>query len=182
MNPVSGGGGWGAKQGLLSLDPETQLSTSDQTDLDSFKTSFFEGPNSHGSPANTNRITTITSMLNPNPTSGTLLPPGSLIQFFIEAAYPTPSQSLADWSRDWDPAESPETVTAAFGTPGAAVDALPADAAAVRAQPSLFGAVSGTGVFLSRSGLRGLPDIRAKVDCPRAYLVARTDPGRVARV
>ncbi|KAK3341533.1 hypothetical protein B0T25DRAFT_344977 [Lasiosphaeria hispida] len=37
---LSGGGGWGPKQGLLSLDPQTRYSTPDQEDVESFIRSF----------------------------------------------------------------------------------------------------------------------------------------------
>ncbi|KAI1762094.1 hypothetical protein GGR53DRAFT_442319 [Hypoxylon sp. FL1150] len=39
---LSGGGGWGAKQGLLSLDPETNYSSSDQDDVEMFIKAFQE--------------------------------------------------------------------------------------------------------------------------------------------
>lgn len=40
---LSGGGGWGAKQGLLSLDPEAKMSTTDEEDVESFERDFMAG-------------------------------------------------------------------------------------------------------------------------------------------
>ncbi|KAK3300951.1 uncharacterized protein B0H64DRAFT_314636 [Chaetomium fimeti] len=158
---LSGGGGWGAKQGLLSLDPQTRPGTDDQRDLDSFQASFLGGPGGGGGGSDA-----------APPGSGnadSIVSPGSHVQFFVEAAYPTREQSLADWARRWDPVETRESVTAAFGTPGAVIGASPVDA--VGSCPGLFGAVSSGGVFLStRKG-----KVAAKVDAPRSYLVARCD-------
>ncbi|KAK7951124.1 uncharacterized protein PG986_006852 [Apiospora aurea] len=43
---LSGGGGWGAKQGLLSLDPETTYAAPEQDDMDVFIKAFEERNNS----------------------------------------------------------------------------------------------------------------------------------------
>jgi hypothetical protein len=40
---LSGGGGWGAKQGLLSLDPEAKFETTDDEDVESFERDFLAG-------------------------------------------------------------------------------------------------------------------------------------------
>ncbi|OIW34851.1 hypothetical protein CONLIGDRAFT_710124 [Coniochaeta ligniaria NRRL 30616] len=42
---LSGGGGWGAKQGLLSLDPEARFETTDEEDVESFERDFLAGQN-----------------------------------------------------------------------------------------------------------------------------------------
>ncbi|KAH8905449.1 hypothetical protein BR93DRAFT_960482 [Coniochaeta sp. PMI_546] len=42
---LSGGGGWGAKQGLLSLDPEAKFETTDDEDVESFERDFLAGQN-----------------------------------------------------------------------------------------------------------------------------------------
>lgn len=39
---VSGGGGWGAKQGLLSLDPDIMYAQSEQKDVGAFVKTFLE--------------------------------------------------------------------------------------------------------------------------------------------
>ncbi|KAI2619950.1 hypothetical protein GGR54DRAFT_647591 [Hypoxylon sp. NC1633] len=61
---LSGGGGWGAKQGLLSLDPETKYSLPDQDDVEMFIKAFQERDS-------------------PNPSEG-LVTPGSYLMFCIE--------------------------------------------------------------------------------------------------
>ncbi|KAK4447523.1 hypothetical protein QBC34DRAFT_409639 [Podospora aff. communis PSN243] len=58
---LSGGGGWGLKQGLLSLDPQTKYSTADNEDVESFMRSF-QGEDSG---------------------SATVMP-GSYVQYFVE--------------------------------------------------------------------------------------------------
>ncbi|KAI0847585.1 hypothetical protein F5Y00DRAFT_241213 [Daldinia vernicosa] len=61
---LSGGGGWGLKQGLLSLDPETNYSLPDQDDVEMFIRAFHERNN-------------------PNSSEG-LVTPGSYLMFCIE--------------------------------------------------------------------------------------------------
>ncbi|KAI0840686.1 hypothetical protein F5Y06DRAFT_228355 [Hypoxylon sp. FL0890] len=61
---LSGGGGWGLKQGLLSLDPETNYSPPDQDDVEMFIKAFQERNS-------------------PNPSEG-LVTPGSYLMFCIE--------------------------------------------------------------------------------------------------
>ncbi|KAI0109936.1 hypothetical protein F4814DRAFT_450898 [Daldinia grandis] len=61
---LSGGGGWGLKQGLLSLDPETSYSLPDQDDVEMFIRAFHERNS-------------------PNPSEG-LVTPGSYLMFCIE--------------------------------------------------------------------------------------------------
>src|SRR3569833_2508824 len=58
---VSGGGGWGSKQGLLSLDPQTQYSNHGDGDMESFVSSFYG-----------------------EETAQSIVTPGSYIQFIVE--------------------------------------------------------------------------------------------------
>ncbi|KAK0746148.1 hypothetical protein B0T18DRAFT_488772 [Schizothecium vesticola] len=58
---LSGGGGWGAKQGLLSLDPQTRYAAAGEEDVESFIRSF------HGEEA-----------------GGGVVAPGSWVQFMVE--------------------------------------------------------------------------------------------------
>ncbi|AEO53984.1 hypothetical protein MYCTH_2295979 [Thermothelomyces thermophilus ATCC 42464] len=132
---VSGGGGWGAKQGLLSLDPQTEPLTDEDQDLqsfiDSFSRKYDDGSVDGGSGSG----------------SG-IAPPGWYVQFFVEAAYPEPQQYLIPEPRGYDPEERPRSVTTVFGTPGAVIGASPLDI--VRSYPNLFGGVSSEGVYLVR--------------------------------
>ncbi|KAH7031582.1 uncharacterized protein B0I36DRAFT_324226 [Microdochium trichocladiopsis] len=61
---LSGGGGWGAKQGLLSLDPETSYAQPEQNDIDAFVKAFEERNSAE-------------------PSSG-LVSPGSYVLFCVE--------------------------------------------------------------------------------------------------
>jgi len=61
---LSGGGGWGAKQGLLSLDPETTYAQPEQNDIDAFVKAFEERNSAE-------------------PSSG-LVSPGSYVLFCVE--------------------------------------------------------------------------------------------------
>lgn len=64
---VSGGGGWGLKQGLLSLDPETSYAQPEQDDIDMFIKAFQERNSS-------------------NPSDG-IVTPGSYVLFCIEPCF-----------------------------------------------------------------------------------------------
>lgn len=61
FNTVSGGGGWGLKQGLLSLDPQTRHASDADQDIDSF-ISAFKGEEAPGG----------------------VVSPGAYIQFYVE--------------------------------------------------------------------------------------------------
>ncbi|KAK4205331.1 hypothetical protein QBC40DRAFT_271526 [Triangularia verruculosa] len=85
---LSGGGGWGLKQGLLSLDPNTRYAREEHEDMESFIRSF------KGEDA-----------------TGGIVTPGSYVQFFTEAIPPTETtRPKLPW-----PSDSP---TFAIGTPG----------------------------------------------------------------
>ncbi|KAK4043643.1 hypothetical protein C8A01DRAFT_43401 [Parachaetomium inaequale] len=149
---LSGGGGWGPKQGLLSLDPQTEFAPDENQDLQSFMDSF------HGKNA------------------GGIASPGSYVQFFVEAAYSMSEGWSVPLPRRWDPVETSATPTTVFGTPGAVIGASPLDA--VRSYPSLFGAVSSAGVYLSREKAAKDGEGRewvaaSKMDTPRSYLISQ---------
>ncbi|KAL2154347.1 hypothetical protein VTH82DRAFT_3023 [Thermothelomyces myriococcoides] len=129
---LSGGGGWGPKQGLLSLDPKTDPLADDDQNLQDFIDSFsreYDG-----------------SVDGANGDNSSIAPPGWYVQFFVEAAYPGPEQYLNSEPRNLDPEERPRSVTTVFGTPGAVVGASPLEV--VRSYPGLFGGVSSEGVYL----------------------------------
>jgi hypothetical protein len=153
LKTVSGGGGWGAKKGLLSLDPQTELAPDENQDLQNFMDSF------HGK------------------TTGGIASPGSWVQFFVEAAYPPPEGWSIPQPRLWDPVETSATPTTVFGTPGAVVGPSLIDT--IQSYPSLFGAISSTGVYLSKQkaakeGVEGREWVAAsKLDSPRSYLISQ---------
>ncbi|KAK4244800.1 hypothetical protein C7999DRAFT_16975, partial [Corynascus novoguineensis] len=124
---LSGGGGWGAKQGLLSLDSQTAPVTDEDKDLQSFIDSFRGGPAGGG--------------------GGGIIPAGSYVQFFVEGAYPRPEQYMRPQHRRFDPEDRPRSLTTVFGTRGAVIGASPLEA--VRPFHGLFGAISSEGVFVT---------------------------------
>ncbi|KAK1754936.1 hypothetical protein QBC47DRAFT_382218 [Echria macrotheca] len=71
---LSGGGGWGLKQGLLSLDPQTKYATADQDDIESFIRSF------HGEDGDGTAVIT----------------PGSFVQFMVEPVGVAPTETQDD--------------------------------------------------------------------------------------
>ncbi|KAK4145486.1 uncharacterized protein C8A04DRAFT_10576 [Dichotomopilus funicola] len=77
---LSGGGGWGDKQGLLSLDPNTSLSQTDDQSFESFIASFHSNTSttSSSTPQNNNYA----------------LPPGSTVQFLTPAHFPIHTNPL----------------------------------------------------------------------------------------
>jgi hypothetical protein len=92
---VSGGGGWGLKQGLLSLDPQTTLASDEHQDMQSFIDSFKK----EASPEQEE----------------------TFVQFFVEAMSPPTAeeQQTAAPSRHW---KRPAIM---IGTPGSAVGPSP---------------------------------------------------------
>lgn len=147
---VSGGGGWGAKQGLLSLDPQTSLTTGDQDDLESFIRSFEDGHH------HSNR--------------GGIVGPGSYVQFFVEPASLPPEQGGdTRFAPEWYTGSCPTLVV---GTSGAS-PGIHQDDDLVVAWPALFGAVSSQGIYLSPDGPPGVSEtVDSKLDAPRAYVIS----------
>ncbi|KAI1133681.1 hypothetical protein F5Y10DRAFT_228336 [Nemania abortiva] len=153
---LSGGGGWGLKQGLLSLDPETRFPLPGQDDdMEMFIRSFTERNSAE-------------------PTSG-LAAPGSSLLFCVEPQMTkvealsshlrVPKETLAfgvSRSLDYKPTRSPH--------------AKPVDII-----DGHFGISSATGLFLrtstgfmgadNKNGMRGAPQgpFTTKVDVPGAY-------------
>lgn len=143
---MSGGGGWGAKQGLLSLDPQTTLDNAEHDDLESFMDSFSG--------------------------KGGIVFPGSYVQFFMEAANPTRREYSQHIKRRWDPSDNAASPTVVLGTPGAALSAPPSISGV---WPSLFGAVSSEGMFLKSAQVQeadGGIMLTTKIDAPRSYVAA----------
>ncbi|KAK3941577.1 hypothetical protein QBC46DRAFT_458267 [Diplogelasinospora grovesii] len=117
---LSGGGGWGLKQGLLSLDPQTRYSNPDQEDVESFIRSFKGEDDSPGS----------------------IVTPGSYVQFLVE---PIPSKQVQQ--EETSGSEKSEN-TLVIGTQNAAA-AEPAKADGTQVILDQFGAVSAQGIYIS---------------------------------
>ncbi|EHA58407.1 hypothetical protein MGG_16531 [Pyricularia oryzae 70-15] len=141
---LSGGGGWGAKRGLLSLDPQTTYSSSGSEDLETFMAAF-----------------------GGETTPNSVVSPGSYIQFLVEPLQPSPSpetQRLPSLLLGTTPSS-----TAEMGEGGHASDKQP-----LSLVEGHFGALSSSGIYLnlaSSSSGGGHPGhILTKVDAPNSYL------------
>jgi hypothetical protein len=150
---VSGGGGWGAKQGLLSLDPETSYSAPEQDDIDDFIRAFQERGNE-------------------DQLDG-LVKPGSYILFCVEVVQTgndiladsllTPGYVLGVADRNEEDMLSPD-----------------GNIDLVEVIPNHFGVMSATGLYraLTSSGLINPEEhhgtmpvsIKTKIDVPKAAL------------
>ncbi|KAL1842380.1 hypothetical protein VTJ49DRAFT_5445 [Mycothermus thermophilus] len=197
---LSGGGGWGSKRGLLSLDPETRLaSKADDADdaehdslssfLASLKGEASEDPKSNSSNTNTNGIAS----------------PGMYVQFLVEPPSP-PSQPIQAIS-EIQPESSAlnklrgglltvlGTIPANFddelGGTAAATAAVAAAApeqptkglshTPIATTPNVFGAVSSAGVYLS--GVIGEYTKKkrifaTKLDAPGLRVISSVPPWR----
>ncbi|KAK3383795.1 hypothetical protein B0T24DRAFT_543599 [Lasiosphaeria ovina] len=147
---LSGGGGWGLKQGLLSLDPQTRHATPDQEDIENFIRSF------HG-----------------DESGGAIVTPGSFVQFLVEPAGSPPAGEVGQGSQ----AESNDTgpLEIVVGTQDQVADSL-AGPDHIEVGVNLFGAISSEGVYvISQPGAgqgSGRPAITTKIDASNSYVVS----------
>lgn len=144
---MSGGGEWGAKASLLSLDPQTSYGVeSEEDELERFMRSF-KGEDS---------------------ADGAIIRPGEYVRFFVEG------DSVAEpLDAPQDPASVP---VATFGVgefskedhvPQPVQDASQAQHDLVRALPNHFGAFSAEGLYLHVQGGRSDDQMNAtKVNAP----------------
>ncbi|KAI1503671.1 hypothetical protein F5X99DRAFT_374125 [Biscogniauxia marginata] len=154
---LSGGGGWGLKQGLLSLDPETHYSLPGQDDdVEMFIKSFQERNNANS--------------------SGGLATPGSYLMFCIEPQW-TDKDVVSSQA-----AGPTQTLSLGVAPHSDLAPNYDANTGEVDVVEGYFGATSATGLFLRN--VPELPDINTKdepakswqsfttkVDVPRACFV-----------
>jgi hypothetical protein len=138
---VSGGGGWGLKQGLLSLDPQTKYATEEAEDVESFIRSF-----------------------NGEEKGGATVAPGSWVQFMVEPVGNKPEGM--DMS-----GEVGEAGCFIIGTPGGVSDGR--DAAGVRVQRGVFGAVSAEGIYVASEKDSEGQCVTTKLDSAGAFVLSR---------
>ncbi|KAH8890982.1 hypothetical protein GQ53DRAFT_165471 [Thozetella sp. PMI_491] len=144
---LSGGGGWGAKQGLLSLDPQTRYTSPDQEDVESFIRSF-RGDTSDD--------------------DGSIIRPGSSIQFYVE-----PPRNLSKGEPGSVAEVSSSTLSLYVGTQDEAETPFGSEENpdAVSVTVNLFGAISSQGIYLA-SAANGTgrssdaPTVGTKIDAP----------------
>ncbi|KAK7969914.1 hypothetical protein PG988_008987 [Apiospora saccharicola] len=144
---LSGGGGWGAKQGLLSLDPETTYAAPEQDDIDMFIKAF-EERNSASEPSSKGIVT-----------------PGLYIMFCAEPQHVINDDN--DSFSSVDPAGSRLTLAVAprnedlpqgFEGAGAKNEKTEVDVVS-----GYFGAASSTGLYLNNDPLLSFT---TKIDAP----------------
>ncbi|KAL8381731.1 hypothetical protein RB595_005824 [Gaeumannomyces hyphopodioides] len=147
---LSGGGGWGAKRGLLSLDPETTYSSSGAQDLESFIASF-----------------------GGEVTADSVVTPGSYIQFLVE---PMPLSSTG--SANEAAQNLPPLVLGTTPAQIAGDEKTEHASSSTQLVAGHFGALSSSGIFLSLESGAGSeaargsrpPTTLTKVDVPNAYV------------
>lgn len=145
---LSGGGGWGAKQGLLSLDPETRFTAAgaegEEEDVESFIRSFY-GEESGGG----------------------VVAPGGWVQFMVEEEEvgqelgrggPRPAVMLG----------THVAVDESDGSAAAAADG----GVEVEVLEDVFGAASLKGIYVATEGEGGDGEIVTKIDAARSYVGA----------
>jgi hypothetical protein len=170
---VSGGGGWGVKQGLLSLDPERSPSTSTGGRYD------FDDPDA----GETSQVEAL----------GNIAEPGSMIQFFI---YPHVGQEKATEGTvqgicgdvDEESAGHENICSTTFGCVPSSIDDIPLEFSTVSGSgdemkivnihvaQGHFGAQSESGIFIKSTGAH--PDsnspldafINSKIDVPYSFI------------
>ncbi|KAK8055252.1 hypothetical protein PG993_000479, partial [Apiospora rasikravindrae] len=149
---LSGGGGWGAKQGLLSLDPETTYAAPEQDDIDVFIKAFEERNNLASQSSSSDGIVT----------------PGSYIMFCAE-----PDRSGDIPSSSVDPASDLVSSRLTLTVAPKDEDLLPSSQGGVNVTegktevnvvPGHFGAASSTGLYLKSP--RPHDNWTTKIDAP----------------
>jgi hypothetical protein len=147
LNSVSGGGGWGKKQGLLSLDPETSYTSETSQGMEDFIESFqnqYSGASQHG-----------------------VVSPGSYLQFFIAPSTAVQAGELA-------PRELFEGLAIGTADSQDEFDVPNQDGmtnGSWTLVPGHFGGVSSHGIFISGHGPRG--PLQSKIDTPGSYLYGK---------
>lgn len=142
---LSGGGGWGAKQGLLSLDPETRFTAAGaeggEEDVESFIRSF------HGEES-----------------GGGVVAPGGWVQFMVEEEV-----EVGHAVGDPRPAVMLGTHVAVEEPDGSSADG---GAAEVEVLEDVFGAASSKGFYIATEGEGGDGEVVTKIDAARSYVGA----------
>lgn len=146
---VSGGGGWGVKQGLLSLDPQTTYNTSQEPRYD------------HSSQDQTIEEQQTSAL-------GSIAKPGSYIQFFL-------AKGLSDTSRVEAYDARKLRYTTILGAVPSTMDDIPAVNTGIVPElegderikyiPKCFGAVSESGIFITTPY-----NTTSKLDIPFSYV------------
>lgn len=147
---MSGGGGWGAKQGLLSLDPDISYTRPDQDNIDDFIKAF-EARNSGDS-------------------SQGIVAPGSYIIFCVEPEIPKGMAISSSVNRGWSFGVSEKTE---YDLPKKFSEKEVESKVTV--VPRYFSAMSADGLYLKLDTPGHTAEIKSyplttKLDVPNSYL------------
>jgi hypothetical protein len=164
---LSGGGGWGKKAGLLSLDPDVQYSTRDLRHDQGWKFDFDGVDDGTGTAAEEQK----------NQALGQIVKKGERIMFMLA---PKPEHVPGSRIQGHDVTTTPEnkdqqtTLDLAFGAIPSSIDMIPQNVASdtnvatIRHYPGRFGMLSEGGMAVNVSRMNGLYDGQSKLDVPFA--------------
>lgn len=147
---MSGGGGWGAKQGLLSLDPETSYALPEQDDIDAFVKAFEERNSAE-------------------PSSG-LVSPGSSVMFCVEPYLSMEQKRSLKLPPILSLGVSPHAEDAQPSSGAGASDAL-------RILDGYMGVQSAAGLFVKAlpevcgKGTAASASLTTRINVPKAFIV-----------
>lgn len=188
---MSGGGGWGAKIGLLSLDPETSFRQTPQSESDFFQNLSFEDD--------------AASKSGPVEALGNIAAPGSQIQFFLdttslnddtapEGFTPVIRKVFGDYTNDTHAPSmtfgvTPSTIDNQLYTPESGVINKKDDKPArgnMEFLPNHFGALTETALFVTTSDSStaqqsDTPQVGTKISVPYARVEYREPPEPVLK-
>ncbi|KAI4602654.1 hypothetical protein KJ359_007871 [Pestalotiopsis sp. 9143b] len=168
---LSGGGGWGAKQGLLSLDPETSYDAPEQEDIDDFIKAFearFRSKDESSAAA---------AEASAGEEDSSAVAPGSYLLFCAQAELESGGLNVeigGEGGRGWNfgVAELHD------GEDGRTAKSEEGEGAGVSTLPEVFTAMSAEGVYLrlgapgqakEHAAIRFFP-FTTKIDVPHAFL------------
>ncbi|EED14386.1 conserved hypothetical protein [Talaromyces stipitatus ATCC 10500] len=158
---VSGGGGWGKKQGLLSLDPEVSFGGANRLSREASLDQTFAS--STETPAAATDFPDFLEGLGLEENISSLsqvAPPGDYIQFFVtsESDNTIPSRIKS----------KPRTLTYSFGVdaPDESTETSPTASGDITVLQNHFGAVSESAISYSRKDLSGEAQCETKISVP----------------
>jgi hypothetical protein len=163
---LSGGGGWGKKAGLLSLDPDVRYSTRDLRHDQGWKFDFDGVDDGTGTAAETQK----------NQALGQIVKKGERIMFMLA---PKPEHVPANQTQEHGAKTNPDNedpkrmLDLVFGAIPSSIDMVPQDVASdtdvatIRHYPGRFGMLSEGGMAVTVSPMNGpSPSGQSKLDVP----------------
>lgn len=147
LRKVSGGGGWGAKRGLLSLDPETTYSQ--------------RGRDDNGDVERFERLLAQRMQGQLHEDEGGVVAPGSFVQFFVAAEPDGPRERAESRDQRWMFGTTPW----GYSSTDSGAEEQGGTGGGVVFREGSFGALTSHGLFL-RSAMTNGGEVLSKVDAP----------------